>query len=42
MYKLEFILKNEINKIVWNFEIQTNPLIQARRAIMVLIIKKKK
>ena len=31
MYKPESILKNEAHKIIWDFEIQTNQLISARR-----------
>ena len=31
MYKPEFILKNETHKILWDFEIQTDCLITAKR-----------
>ena len=44
IYKVEFVLKNETHKIIWDFEIQTDYLIPARRLYEVLIknkIKKK-
>ena len=31
MYKPEFVQENETHKILWDFQIQTNPLIPARR-----------
>ena len=42
MHKQESILKNEANKILWDFEIQMDHLILARRPDLVLIIKKKR
>ena len=41
MLKTESVLENEAYKILWNFEIQTDHLIPARRPDLVLIIKKK-
>ena len=41
MFKTESVLTNEINKILWNFKIQTDHLIPARRLDQVLIDKKK-
>ena len=40
--KQECVLEYETHKIHWNFEIQTDHLISARRPDLVLIIKKKK
>ena len=31
MYNTEFFQENEMHKILWNFEMQTDPLIWARR-----------
>ena len=42
MHKAESTLKNGMHKILWDFEIQTDPLILARRPDIVLIDKKKK
>ena len=42
MYKLKFLLENEIHKILWNFEIQMDPLVPARRPDLELIHKKKR
>ena len=42
MYKLECARKNETHKILWEFEIQTDLLILARRPDLVIISKKKK
>ena len=41
MHKPETVLKNETPKIHWDFEIQTNHLIPARRPDLVLYNKKK-
>ena len=41
MYKGESTLENETHKILWDFEIQTDHLIPARRPNLVLINKKK-
>ena len=37
MHKPESILENEAYKILWDFEIQTNHLILARRPVLVMI-----
>ena len=42
MQNPESVLKNEIHKILWDFEIQTDQLISARRPDLVLVNKKKK
>ena len=42
MYKLEFVLENETHEPLGDFEIQTDHLIPARRADLVIINKKKK
>ena len=42
LHKLESILENETHKILWNFEIQTDHLISARRPDLVLVNNKKK
>ena len=39
VYKLESILKNEMHKILWDFEIQTDHLILGRKPGLVLINK---
>ena len=36
----EFVLENETQKILWDFEIQTNPVIPARRPDVEMIDKK--
>ena len=41
MHNSEPILENESQKILWNFEIQTNHLISARQPDLVIIKKKK-
>ena len=41
MHKLESILENEMHKILWDFEIQTDPLIPAWKPDLVIINKKK-
>ena len=33
MYNTEFFQENEMHKILWNFEMQTDPLIWARRPV---------
>ena len=40
MHKVEFFLKNETHKIPWDFEIQTDQLIPAKRPDQILINKK--
>ena len=42
MNKPESVLKNETHKILWDFEIQTDPLIPTRRPDLILINKRKK
>ena len=37
MHKTEFVLENEIHKIPFDFEIQTDPLIPVRRPDLVVI-----
>ena len=40
MYNPEFILENKTQKILWDFEIQTDHLISARRPDLVIVGKK--
>ena len=40
-HKLEPILENDTHKILWDFEIQTDHLIPARRPDLVIINKKR-
>ena len=42
MRKAEYVLENETHKILWNFEIQIDHLIPARRPDLVIIIKKER
>ena len=42
MHNLESVLENETHTLLWNFEIQTDHLISARRTDIVIISKKKK
>ena len=42
MHNPESILENETHKILWDFEIQTDHLIPARRPDLVIVNKKKK
>ena len=42
MHKPESFLENETHKIIWDFEVQTDHLIPARRPDLVLIDKKRK
>ena len=42
MHKPESVLENEMNTILWDFDIQTDHLIPARRPDLVLIDEKKK
>ena len=42
MHNPKFVLENERHKILWNFEIQTDHLISARRPDLVIDYKKKK
>ena len=38
----DFVLENEIHKLLWNFDIQTDPLISVKRPDQVIISKKKR
>ena len=40
MHNLESIPKNEKHEILWNFEIETELLISARRPDLVIFIKR--
>ena len=42
MHKPESVLENETHNILWDFEVQTDPLILARRPDLVLIDKRKR
>ena len=42
MDSLESVRENEKRKLLWDFEIETDHLISARRPDRVMIIKKKK
>ena len=42
MHKLESVQENEMWNILWDFEVQTNALIWARRPDLMLINNKKK
>ena len=42
MHNPESDLENEAHKILWDFEIQTDPLISARRPDLVIVNKKEK
>ena len=42
MHKLEYIHENETQKLLWDFEIQTDDLISAKRLDLVIVYKKKK
>ena len=42
MHKSESALENETQKILWDFEIQTDYLILARRPEVILIYKKER
>ena len=41
MHNRETILKNETNKVIWDFEIQTDHQISARRPDLEIVSKKK-
>ena len=40
MFNLEFVLENEMQKILWDFEIQMDHLISVRRPDLVIVKKK--
>ena len=40
MHELESVLENETHKFHWDFEIQTDHLISARRPDLVIVTKK--
>ena len=42
MYKPKSVLESESHKILWDFDIQTNNLIPARKADLEIVNKKKK
>ena len=42
MHNLELVLKNETNKFLWDFEIQTDHPISARQTDLMLVKQKKK
>ena len=42
MYNSAPVLENDIPKLIWNFKIQTDQLISARRPDLIVINKKKK
>ena len=42
MHNLESVLENETHKLTWDFEIQTDNLISARRPDLVSVNNKKK
>ena len=42
MHNLESVLKNETHKLLWDFEIQTDHLISARRPDLIIINNNKK
>ena len=42
MHLSESVQENEMHKLVWNFEIQTDYLISAKRPDLVIVNKKKK
>ena len=41
-YKPKYILENEIHKLLWDFEIQTDHLISARQPNLIIINRKKR
>ena len=41
MQNPESVLKNEMHKVLWHFEIQTDPLISARQPDLVIVNTKK-
>ena len=42
MHNLESVLENETHKLLWDFDVQTDHLISARRPHLVIINKKKR
>ena len=42
MHKTEFVLENDMHRLLWGFEIQTDHLISARRPDLITLKKKKK
>ena len=42
MYNPEFVLANEMHKLLWDFETQKDHLILARRPNLVIVNKKEK
>ena len=41
MHNLESVLENETHKILWDYKIQTDHLISARRPDLVIVNKKR-
>ena len=42
MHNPAYVLDNDTHKLLWNFDIQTGPLISARRPDLIIINNKKK
>ena len=42
MHNLASVLENDTHKLLWDFDIQTDHLISARRSELIIINKKKK
>ena len=42
MYSIVAVLENDTHTLLWDFEIQTDPLISARRPDLIITEKKKK
>ena len=42
MHNPKYVLENETHKFLWNFELQTDHLIPARQADLVIVNNKKK
>ena len=42
MHNSALVLENDTHKLLWDFNIQTDPLIPARRLDLIIINKKKK
>ena len=42
MHNLACVQENEMHKLLWDFDIQTDPLISARRPDLIIINKKER
>ncbi len=42
MHNSEYVLENETHKLLWDFEIQTDHIISARRPDLIIINKKER